>query len=113
MTPTVSPGAGPWPVGRTRRYAQGCERIRSVRVDAATEAYLAALINVFAGEVPEESVNASILFRRAMQVYYRFVSAMLNSPHMLQDERLRLITNTRKPKRTRQRQTPHGAVSAR
>ena len=94
-------------VGTTQRHALYCEKIRSLRVDKTTEAYLAALINVFAGAMPEDSVNASILFRRSMQVYYRHVSAMLSDPHALAEERLRLIQNTHLPRRSRKGQTPH------
>lgn len=93
----VAPGQ--WPVGRTRRYALHCKRIRSVRVDEKTEARLSSLIRTFSGALPEDSVNPSILFRRALHVYYRQVSAMLTDPHALAAERLHLIENTRKPPR--------------
>lgn len=108
--PAVSPAASPWPVGRTRRHTQGCMRIHSVRADAPTEAYLAALIGTFAGAMPGDSVNASILFRRAMQVYYRHVSAMLANPHALADERLQLIRNTHLPYRSRKGEAPHAGA---
>lgn len=81
-------------------------------MDAPTEAYLAALINTFTGTMPGDSVNASIIFRRALHVYYRYISSMLSDPHALADERLRLIRNTHLPHRSRKGEAPHAEAVA-
>jgi hypothetical protein len=94
--------------GKMRRYANGTFATRHVRLDSEADRNLAYLQRVLTGDDPRDVASISLVCRRALEIFRKYVSSLEDRPS-LQTERQKVRERSHVP-RIRKPSSPENLV---